>query len=387
MSDTKKIIEMCIELIDDIDGFRRIKPAWEKLTHEMGDSVSVFSSYDWYETWWRHYSAGALLHLLIMWEANRLVGIAPLMRYKSSIHGLPVNAVGFIENRNSLHNDFIVLPAAREQFLKKIQESLFEQSALWDIIFLNNLPEPSANHDPLVKNLVETGRKWLKGASFNSPYLILSGSWADYLSSRTTRTRKSLRNIQNSIARTGEVDVRNIRSWDEFQLVKKDIYDVARQSWTEAIGDSLATSVNEAFFDDLAYQAATKGWLSVWTLELNGRLIAFEFHLKGCGRDHAMRGSYLPEFASLSPGTFLEMQILKSSFDEQEKIQKYDFGGSFDNYKRKWAEEAVPHCVLVIFNNNLYSRCVSFHETIIVPLLKVVRDRFKRFKAVKLQEN
>ena len=377
----KKIIEMHVELVNNIDGFCRIKAAWETLSDAIGESGSVFGSYAWYETWWQYYSAGATLHLLTMWEADKLVGIAPLMRRKTNLHGLPVNSIGFIENRNSLHNDFIVIPAARELFLQEVLRVLFEQSAQWDVLLLNNLPEISANHDPLVNILAETGRKWQKGPSFNSPYLMLSGSWTEYLASRTTRTRKSLRNIQNTIAKAGEVSVRNIRTWQEFQQVREDIYYVAKQSWTEKIGDSLATPVNEAFFDDLACRAAAKGCLSVWTLDLNGKMIAFEFHLKGCGKDHAMRGSYLPEFASLSPGTYLELQILKNAFDEPEKVLKYDFGGSFDSYKRKWTDDAVPHCAIAIFNDNLYSRFAAFHETMTVPMLKIARNKFKRVKA------
>ena len=158
------------------------------------------------------------------------------------------------------------------------------------------------------------------------------------------------------------------------------MYSVAKQSWTEEIGDSLATPANEAFFDALASRAAEKGWLSLWTLHLNDRMIAFEFHLKGCGKEHAMRGSYLPDFASLSPGTYLEMQILKDAFEEPEKVLKYDFGGCFDKYKRKWTDDATSHAELSIFNDNMYSRIVAFHEKRTVPLVKRVRDKIKSFR-------
>jgi CelD/BcsL family acetyltransferase involved in cellulose biosynthesis len=370
-----------IKIMNNCEQLDRVRHEWRALIDEMGENVSIFSSVTWYECWWRMFSNRAQFHVLTAWDKNKLVGFAPLMVHKLSVHGLPVKLMGFIENRNSLHNDFVVLPTHREQFLREVLRILFEQADIWDIIVFNNLPELSDNHGSLVKILNDTGMKWQKGTSFNSPYLILDGSWIDYLASRTTRTRKSLRNIQNTIAKTGEVSVRNIRTWLEFQQVRDEIYHVAKQSWTETIGDSLATPVNEAFFDELALRAAAEGWLSVWTLNLNGRMIAFEFHLKGCDKDHAMRGSYLPEFASLSPGTFLEMQILKNAFDEPEKVRRYDFGGSFDSYKRKWTDEAVPHCVITIFNDNLYSRFVAFHETISVPLAKRIRDAFKKVRA------
>jgi len=372
---------MRIDFVKTADRFIRLSSDWETLCESIGNNGSVFGSFAWYETWWRHYSAGASLNLLTMWDADRLVGIAPLMKIRSSLHGLPVSKIGFIENRNSLHNDFIILPSYREIFLREVLMHLFEHASQWDVLLFNNLPTTSPNHGALLKILDEEGKPRHQGPTFDSPYLTSSGTWSDYLASRSTRTRKSLRNIQNSMQKAGEVSVKNIRSWEEFQQVRADIYSVAQQSWTGTCGDSLATPVNEAFFDDLACSAAAKGWLSVWTLSLNGRMIAFEFHLKACAKEHAMRGSYLPGFAHLSPGTYLEMQILKHVFEKPDQVQKYDFGGSFDSYKRKWTDDAVPHCELKIFNDSIYSRFLLFHETKTVPVIKYIRDAIQHTTA------
>lgn len=370
-----------IKVIIDSEQLPALGGSWEALYNELGDSASAFSSFTWYETWWRHYSADASLNLLVMWDADRLVGIAPLMKTRSSLHGLPVSKICFIENRNSLHNDFIVLPEYREIFLREVLTHLSEQNTNWDVILFNNLPPTSPNYESLVKILDEERKQWQQGPSFDSPYLNPSGTWSDYLASRSPRTRKSLRNIQNNIHKAGEVSVKNITTWEEFQLVREDLYQVAELSWTGQIGDSLATPINHAFFDDLACSAAAKGWLSVWILSLNGKMVAFEFHLKACSREHAMRGSYLPEFAHLSPGTYLEMEILKHVFDESEQVQKYDFGGCFDSYKRKWTDVATPHCELSIFNDSFYSRLLLFHETKTVPMIKYFRDAIKHTTA------
>jgi len=288
-----------------------------------------------------------------------------------SIHNFAATALCFIGNTQSLNNDFIVLPAAREVFLRELLRCLLDRSAQWQIIVLRNLPATSANYRALVGILEEPGTKWRQNrTSIDSPYLVPSGSWEDYLASRTARTRKGLRNIQNSMHKAGEVSVRNIRTRAEFLSVKDEVFAVARQSWAEQGGDSLASPVNEAFFYDLALGSAAKGWLSLWTLSLNGKMIAIEFHLRAYGKDHAMRGHYLPEFASLSPGTYLEMQILKNAFEKPERVMTYDFCGSFENYKRKWTDSYVPHCDLEVFGHSLRARLVIILETVLVPLLK-----------------
>ena len=166
-----------------------------------------------------------------------------------------------------------------------------------------NLPVQSENYASLTEILTGEKRNWIQGSTpIDSPYLIPAGSWPDYLAGRTTKTRKNLRNIQNKITKAGTVTVKNIISREEFLACKDELFDVAQRSWTGGVGDSLGSPLNRDFFESLALSAAEKGTLSIWALYLNDRIIALEFHLKAYGKEHALRGHYLPEFASLSPG-------------------------------------------------------------------------------------
>jgi len=369
---------MQIILVKEAEEFANIKSAWEVLCDELSDNVTAYSSFEWYNAWWHHYSAGEPPLIITLWDAGKLVGIAPLMLRRATVHGLPVTAVCFMENNQSPHNDSIVMPAFRELFLREVMRVLSELTgkARWDVAFFNKLPITSANYEVLLKLLTDDGRKWRRQQVLDSRYLIPSGSWPEFLASRTSRTRKTLRNIQNSMQKAGVVSVRNIRTWEEFQQVREEVYSVAKQSWTEMHGDSIASRANEAFFDDLSLGVARKGWLSLWTLHLNGKMIAVEYHLRAYGKEHAMRGHYLPEFASLSPGTFLEMQILKNTFEEMDRVQKYDLGNFYD-YKRKWTDHSEPHMAVSVFNNQLYSRFIALNETVTVPLLsRIIPQKF-----------
>ena len=367
---------MRIVLVRDTEELLKLKEPWQALCDSLENSISAFASFEWYEAWWRHYSGGATLHMITMWDADRLVGIAPLMLRRVTIHGLPLTALCFMENNQSLNNDFIVSPADRELFFHELLRYLFSQTSLWDVVVFRNIPENSGNCAALAETLDRAGTRWLKSPTwFDSPYLVPTGTWADFLASRTARTRKSLRNIQNGIVKSGNVSVTSYRTPEEFLSVRDEVFSVARQSWAEDRGDSMASAANEAFFSDLGSAFARKGWLSLWTLRLNGRMVAVEFHVKAYAKEHAMRSHYLPECASLSPGTYLEMQIIKQAFEETERVRIYDFCGSFEPYKRKWTDRFVAHHDILIFNERPYSRLIRFHEAIAVPLLKRIFPR------------
>jgi CelD/BcsL family acetyltransferase involved in cellulose biosynthesis len=109
-------------------------------------------------------------------------------------------------------------------------------------------------------------------------------------------------------------------------------------------------------------------------LRLDGRPVAFEFHLRGSDKQHAMRASFDQEFAALSPGAYLEMQILKNIFEQPEQVSRFDFGGSSDPYKKRWSDHARPLVSLQVFNDCFYSRLCALHETGLVQLARGVRD-------------
>jgi hypothetical protein len=64
------------------------------------------------------------------------------------------------------------------------------------------------------------------------------------------------------------------------------------------------------------------------------------------------------------------MNIIKNAFEEADRVQKYDFCGIADCYKRRWTVDSVPHMAIAVFSDGIYSRFVAFHEAITVPLLR-----------------
>lgn len=347
--------------------------AWEAALGDF-EEVSIFNHLVWYECLARNYSMGDCINISLL-KDEVIAGTIPLMFSRQMSHGFPVRQLGFIENRNSLHNDIIVLPSAREEAFGELLSYIVGLKDRWDILVFKNIPKNSRNYQALVSALKTVKLTWQELPALDSPYLVPCGSWDEYLLSRSVKTRKTLRNIENKLVKAGRISVKISRTWDEYCEVRDAVYAVAQQSWTARIGDSLSSPENRLFFEDLSREAAARGWLWLWILYLNDKAIAFEYHIRAFGIEHAMRGSYLPEYGHLSPGAYLEMRILKHVFEEADRIRKYDFGGSFDQYKRKWTEDYTPHGDIVIFNGNTYSRILAFHEKHTVPALKKLRDR------------
>ena len=369
-----------IEVVRDRGRFLELKPEWDLLLAGLGADASVFLTHYWHDCWWRHFGRDAEMHLLVLRRGGRAVGIAPLMRRRFSLYGLPVSSLCFPENGNTLHNDLLIGETGREELLAELFSYLYRNRQEWDLLHLYRMPADSPNLAAILTLLGAQGgggSHHLRSV-YASPYLEVAGGWQGFHAGRSVRVRKTLRNIRNSLARAGHLEIVRVESWEEFLEHRDALYQVASHSWTDELGDSLATPVNRAFFEDLALSAAGEGGLRVWLFLLDGRPVAFEFHLRGFGKQHALRASFDQEFAGLSPGGFLEMEILKEIYDEPQGVERFDFGGSNDLYKRRWSDQARELVLLQVFNPRLYSRLCAFHATSLVPLLRGVRDRLRR---------
>ena len=144
-------------IVQDQQTFESLEEKWNGLCNTLSNYITVFATFMWYQSWWKFYGGEAKLHLFTLWEGENLIGIAPLMREKVFLHGLSVRRIGFMQNNQSLHNDFIVLPEYRTVFLQKLMHSLFEHSSQWDELYFRNIPCASDNCVSLMEVLHSEG--------------------------------------------------------------------------------------------------------------------------------------------------------------------------------------------------------------------------------------
>lgn len=367
-----------IEVVSDHGRFLELKPEWDLLLARLGEEASVFLSHYWLDCWWRHFAGAAKLHLLVLRRDGRALAILPLIRRRFSLYGLPVRCICFPENGNTLHSDLLVGEAERGECLAELFSYLEQNRREWDLVHLYRMSGDSPNLAAALELLGEGGLKHHLRRVYASPYLEVAGGWQAFHAGRSVRVRKTLRNVRNSLERAGRLEVVRVASWEEFLERREAIFQVASRSWTQKAGDSLATPVNRAFFEDLAREAAREGGLRVWLLLLEGRPAAFEYHLRGFGKEHALRASFDQELAGLSPGAYLEMELLREIYDEPQGVARFDFGGSIDPYKKRWSDQARELVQLQLFNAEPYSRGCSLYAASLIPRLRQVRDLLRR---------
>ncbi len=92
MSDGHQMLRC--RLVTDIDGVSEHKEAWEMLRHRSGGSV--FTSPDLLTSWMEVFSEDIEPRILMVSDADELIGVAPFMIVKKRVHGIKVRTLSFL---------------------------------------------------------------------------------------------------------------------------------------------------------------------------------------------------------------------------------------------------------------------------------------------------
>ena len=123
------------------------------------------------------------------------------------------------------------------------------------------------------------------------------------------------------------------------------------------------------FFERLSDVMGRRGWVELWLATCGDRPIAFEFHLRYGGVTSPIRGDFDESYRSLSPGAYLEAEIIRRLFDDPERTcVEYNTCADAYPYECRWTAHIRPHDTAWIF-------APSWYRAVLYPLALLRRPR------------
>ncbi|OGS35284.1 MAG: hypothetical protein A2293_15015 [Elusimicrobia bacterium RIFOXYB2_FULL_49_7] len=355
-----------IETVTTIEGFLAFENVWNKLLEKCRNE-NLCLTFEWFSSWLAGFGTGKSLFVLVIRKGGAIIGFAPLMITHTRYRNLPASEIGFIQNDYSPSADFIISESQAEAISAVVDYLLALQN--WDVISLRNLPKDSPNYGTLVQILAQKGIIYGTGRGLCSPFIKIQTDWETFMSSRTRKFRKAIRNKMNRIKKCGTYDIKIVDKIDGDNNVLEHIFAISKNSWKADYDKDIVSSDNNMrFFTALSKTAARKGWLKIWLLNVNGKPVAYEYHLAYKGRLHALRSDYDRNYRLSSPGSILDLHIVENAFSGQ--VTEYDMCGSSDFYKLNWTSDIREHARVLIFRDTVYGRMLYFLEFKVISLLK-----------------
>jgi CelD/BcsL family acetyltransferase involved in cellulose biosynthesis len=334
----------CIDNWTDLERYRR---EWETLA---GDTV--FRSWTWLRTWWRHYGdADARRELRVYLaftdvaaEPASLAAVLPCYLETSWSQGRVLRFLGDGEVCSD-HLGLLAANSPANQAAASIATHLAESND-WDLLDLAAVDADDAITLALLDGLALNDCT-ASGLLADRCWIIdLPPTWDDFLAMQSKSHRKQLRQLDARVLQSDRAAWRLVTNPAEFASAWSTLVDLhqRRRNSLDEPG-CFASRRWAAFHWDVAQQLLAAGRLRLSLLELDGRPIAAEYHLAGVRTTYAYQGGVDPDRLADEPGQLSTIAAIKQALADGHA--QFDLLRGDEPYKAHWRATPRPSLRLV----------------------------------------
>lgn len=338
--------------ISDRAALGQLEAEWNGLVEET--TRQLFHRFELTALWLRHFAPEARLRVLVAREpGGRLAAVLPLMEKGCSVLGAEVLQLVSPADWHAHRCDLVARQPKRaaRAFLEWLNGR-----ADWDVVRVFNVPEGGGAFE-LETTAKELGLSVGSIASVRSPYLKLPATVEALEASLKSSLRANLRRRRRRLDERGTVTVERVERGEQVHRLLDEALALETRGWKGREGTAIAQSAKtEGFYRELAELAEARGWLALYALRVDGRLIAFDFGLAYEGTYASFKTAYDEAFSQVSPGQLLTLETLRDCV--RRGLTEVDLLGDEDSAKSQWTSTSRPHSSLVLFRSRLLGETI-----------------------------
>ena len=314
-------------IVEPVSSLAQLRTEWSALPVQ-----SIFATWEWNATWWRHFGAGGELELRAVRQDAKLVGVLPL--YASRVG--PLRLIRFVGR-----------PQADEQGPVGAADAEHLLGALADI-----------HHDVFLGEQLPGGDDWprlLAGRRFrleSGPVIRQPGGWQSYLGSRSANFRQQLQRRERRLHERYEVVFKLVVDQATLEHDLDVLFALHRSRFGKASGFA-----PEAFHREIARSALETGRLRLWILELDGRPAAAWYGFRVGDVESYYQAGRDAAYDDVSAGFVLLAHTIRAALDDG--VTEYRLLRGDEAYKRRFADDDPGLETVIRANSRLGGTAVA----------------------------
>ena len=334
-----------VRVVETTADFDALQEQWDQLFDQNG--FSVFQSFSWQRTWWKHYGEGnpdMRLNILLVYEGGRVVGIAPFFVEVLRVYGLlRIRRMGLIGRGQSDYQDFLVAEGCDQVSLDAVAGHIAKHRGAFDIVVIEDFSDRSPRNIVWSEALRKVGLNVEREVTDYCPRVVFKPTWEESLAAIPCNNNRKMEKFRRQIASKfkGEVEFTDEKS--SFQDDFQDFARLHQQRWKRSGWPGLFEDPKfERFFRDALEQQKQRGKLVLAFFRIEGdRRLAivgfkhrdeFQYYLSGLGDPG--------KTAHHSPGLVLHTHSMEYLFHQGFHV--YDFLRGSESYKMDLGGIPVP---------------------------------------------
>lgn len=366
---------MKVSIVDDPSEFDRLGEIWNKVLSTSAVNYP-FISFEWLSSFWKNYGKGGNLLIVTTSELPDAPPscIAPFMIAKKA----PFHVLQFIGTGLSDYLDIF----GNGNLTNSISEifSRLNSEKGWDLIFLSDVLFDEGNAQDLMDAAKAVGWKTDHRLYTISPYLPIEGDWQQFLDSKSSNFRYTLKRREKRLQKEGlKLDIRFVASDMLNQQIINDMTMIETNSWKFDAGSAkMQKKHDKSFYQDFLMSFARNNWLNIWIGYLNDKPVAYLINFDFGGKIWFYNGAYDHSAEHYSIGSILTHYAVKDAFIRNKK--EYDFLRGEEAYKSHWASRSRETFQIVFYKPTLY----SFLGYILIFKLRWFLAKYQKLQDIRL---
>lgn len=358
---------MRTERILDPARLRALEPDWLNLL-ERSEAKDFFLIPEWFRAWWSVFGEEGALRAYAVWDGDEMIGLAVLRLTRRG----PFRVLLFAGLPDHSDRTNFLLAKGREREAARLILARMIEDGGFDAARLDNVGPFSPAAEAIAAALAELGRPHLRQPCQSCQYVPLTdfACFDDYL--RQMSLRRRVRNKTNRLKSMGD----RVR-WDiveDLVPVLDEMEDLdRRRSLRAELGmNFFRTAGNRRFLEALDRELAGSGMLKLFTLRLDGLLVAYVLNFDYDNRLMAYQPAYDKTLAGMSLGTLCFAKSVEYAFDQGRK--EYDFLLGDESYKTLWTRHTHENARFIVYGPRPGSGLLRAHDVVLKPLRRRLKD-------------
>ncbi len=301
-------------------------------------------------SWSKHFSTPSTLVLALDRDADVSV-LLPLVRQDPNALGAGIRTL------KSLGNFYwqFGYPISQSGTIHGMDELLSRTVVRpdWDVLELGPMLVESEQFRALHRSGERLGACPTVDMVQPDPIVRIEGTWDDYYHVVSKGLRDKVEQAERRLMRQGHLSFEVCHGGPSLVDELRDFFELEAAGWKGRQRTAIANDQKvQAFYTDLAREAASRSCLRLYSCRLNGKLIAADFAILQDRILYLLKIAYAESMKRFSPGHLLRRHVLRGMFETKE-AEIYDLmrgGGEHAAYKQRWANANRRYAILRLYH-------------------------------------
>ncbi len=357
---------MQTRVIHRVAEFEQLRDVWLSLL-EQNHVRSGVLTWEWAFSWWSVFGADKELWLFTVWDAEALLGLAPLMLEKRRRAGVTLRVLTTLGTPMNDVGGFLI-QGENELIVRAIVEAVWEKRQAWDLLevteFLAEGIETAA-----LKAFFANEKFHIIENRNEHYYLSLHEEWSQFYGGLSRKFRENLRRAERNAEKRGKVRLEKYTGERLNWKIFEEVISVNRHAYYPSLCDS---EKEQAFLKTLLAQADPR--LIVYILYFDSKAVGYRYGFLYNNKFEDWRTGFDTRFpSSVSVGKLAASKIIQDAFESG--LSEVDFMRGAHAYKRKWKPSSRFFTRIRFFQErSLRARIAYFWLNTLKPLLGSERE-------------